>query len=78
MKLIKIVDKMATYKQIQEYIKKTHGVSVKTCWIAHAKEICGIPTRKANNRKNVNKRIYPCPDDKLPIIKTAFKNFGMI
>lgn len=74
----KIWWKMAIYKQIQEYIKKTHDVSIKSCWVAHAKEICGIPTRKANNRKNVNERLYPCPDDEFQLIKATFKKFGMI
>lgn len=69
---------MTTYKQIQEYIKRKHGVSVKNCWIAHAKEIFGISTRIAYNRKNVNERIYPCPDDKLPLIEATFKKFRMI
>lgn len=29
---------MATYKQIQEYIKQKHGYIPKSCWIAHMKE----------------------------------------
>lgn len=34
---------MATYKDIQKYIKSQHGYEVKTCWIAHAKEIYELP-----------------------------------
>lgn len=29
---------MATYKQIQEYLKYNYGFVPKTCWIAHMKE----------------------------------------
>lgn len=30
---------MATYKQIQDDIRSTHKVVVKSCWIAHVKEL---------------------------------------
>lgn len=33
---------MATYKEIQKYVKDIHGFVPKTCWIAHMKEVCGI------------------------------------
>lgn len=36
---------MATYREIQEFIKNNYGYSVNTCWIAHAKEICGLNPR---------------------------------
>lgn len=41
---------MATYKQIQEYVKYNYGFVPKTCWIAHMKEVCGIYVKKAPNR----------------------------
>lgn len=41
---------MATYKEIQGYVKETYGFSPKTCWIAHMKEVCGIPVKNAPNR----------------------------
>ena len=69
---------MATYKQIQDYVKKTHGYSVKSCWIANMKEIYGLAPRKAVNRKNENIRICPCPVEKQQFIKEAFKYFEMI
>lgn len=34
---------MATYKDIQSYIKLNYDCTVKTCWIAHMKSICGLP-----------------------------------
>ena len=36
---------MATYKEIQGYVKETYGFLPKTCWIAHMKELCGIPIK---------------------------------
>jgi hypothetical protein len=69
---------MATYRQIQEWIKEKYGFTVKTCWIAHTKEICGLKPRIASNRYNAAIRLNPCPDDKLPIIREAFEHFDMI
>ncbi len=69
---------MATYEQIREWVKSNHQCYVKGCWIAHAKEIYGIPVRKSPNRYNENERAVPCPDDKLVYIKEAFEHFGMI
>jgi hypothetical protein len=51
---------MATYTEIQEWIKKKYGYTVKTCWIADVKAQCGLPMRTAHNRKGKN-RMYPCP-----------------
>ena len=72
------VEQMVTYNQIQEYIKKKYGYSVKTCWIADVKEICGLNPRVAPNRELISKRKYPCPPDKINSIKDAFKHLGMI
>ncbi len=69
---------MATYKQIQGYVKDKHGYQPKTCWIAHAKHECGIATRQAPNRRDPEKRVFPCPEDKLEDIKEAFIHFGML
>ncbi|HUU89488.1 MAG TPA: hypothetical protein VMX17_17275 [Candidatus Glassbacteria bacterium] len=69
---------MATYQGIRLYVMKKYGFVPTPCWIAHAKELCGIPVRKASNRIDPNKRIDPCPEDKLPAIRNAFKYFGMI
>jgi len=69
---------MATYREIQNYIKQKYGFVPETCWIAHAKEKCGIPIRPAPNRIYVDKRVRPCPEDKFPAIREALKHFGMI
>jgi len=69
---------MATYKDIRLYVLKKYGFVPETCWIAHAKEICGIPVEEAPNRIDSDERVNPCPDDKLWAIKEAFKYFGII
>ena len=69
---------MATYKEIQGYVKETYGFSPKTCWIAHMKELCGIPVKNAPNRISPSHREKPCPPEKMPYIKEAFRHFGMI
>ncbi len=69
---------MATYKQIQEYVRNNYGYNPKTCWIAHMKEVCGLPVRQAPNRWNPNGRQIPCPIDKQSDIRQAFEYFHMI
>lgn len=69
---------MATYKQIQEYVKSHHGVSVKTCHIAHVKHMHGFKMKKAPNRIYPDSRVYECPDNFVPLIDKAMKHFGMI
>jgi hypothetical protein len=68
---------MATYKEIQSFVREKHGFSVKTCWIAHVKELNGLEVRKAPNRQGID-RMVPCPADKQNAIEEAFRQFGMI
>lgn len=69
---------MATYKEIQIYIKDKHNVVVQTCWIAHMKEKLGLPKRTASNRISEYSRVKPCPSEYEIFIEEAFRNFGMI
>lgn len=69
---------MATYKEIQGYVKETYGFLPKTCWIAHMKERCGIPVKNAPNRISPSRREKPCPPEKMPYIKEAFRHFRII
>lgn len=68
---------LATYKQIQDYIKHNNGYVPKTCWIAHMKEVCGLKPRVAPNRYEANMRTNPCPLVKQDDIKNAFRHFNM-
>ena len=65
---------MATYKEIQQWIKRKYGFTVKTCWIADVKEQCGLPMRVSNNRRG-KERLYPCPKDRIKPIKKLFVIF---
>lgn len=69
---------MATYNKIQDWIKQNYGYSAKTCWIAHVKEMCGLPLRNAPNRIDEIKRTNECPQNKIESIKQAFRFFRMI
>ena len=69
---------MATYKEIQGYVKETYGFLPKTCWIVHMKELCGIPVKNAPNRISPSHREKTCPPEKMPYVKEAVRHFGMI
>lgn len=68
---------MASYEEIQEWVKRQFGFTPETCWIAHCKEIYGLPLRNAPNRQGRN-RVKPCPPEKRPAIKKAFEHFRML
>lgn len=68
---------MATYRAIQEWVKDTYGWTPERGWIAHCKELCGIPIRPAPNRATAG-RARPCPPERVPQIMSAFRHFGMI
>ena len=72
--------KMATgtYKQIQEDVRKRHGIVVKTCWIAHVKELNGLNPRLSPNRQSSLKRIQPCPQHIQPIIEESMRYLGIL
>ena len=69
---------MATYKEIQKYVKEKYGFKPESCWIAHMKEVCNIPVRVASNRHSLDKREKLCPKDKQQAIKAAFKYLGVL
>lgn len=69
---------MATYKQIQEYIKKEFGFLCKSCWIAHMKEFCGLSVKISPRKISSNIRQVPCPENKKEAIRAAFRYFHMI
>jgi hypothetical protein len=71
------MQKSATYPEIQQWVQKEFGFTPETCWIAHCKEIYGLPLRHAPNRQGKD-RIKPCPDERRAAIQKAFKHFGMI
>ena len=40
---------MATYAEIQKFVQRHHGFIPKTGWIAHVKEVHGVPTRRGGS-----------------------------
>jgi hypothetical protein len=69
---------MATYKQIQDYVKQEHGYIPKSCWIAHMKEVSGLKPKMSPRRYSSTTRVHPCPIEKQNDIKDSFKYFEMI
>lgn len=69
---------MATYNQIQEYVKENYGCSIKACWIAHVKDLNGLDPMISPNREDLNKRKHPCPPSKRAFIEEAMRHYGMI
>lgn len=69
---------MATYKAIQDDIKSKHALSMKTCWIAHVKELNGLPVRKAHNRDPSGIRQEPCPTRYRQLIEDSMRRLGML
>jgi hypothetical protein len=70
-------DEMATYLEIQNWVKSHHGFVPKTCWIAHCKDMCGLDPRRSPNRYG-EARTNPCPLDKTSAIIEAFRHFEMM
>ena len=68
---------MATYSEIQSWVKAKYGFCPKTCWIAHCKELAGLPVQRAPNRID-DRRAVPCPEAKQCAIMQAFRHFKMI
>lgn len=69
---------MPTYGEITAWVEDNYGWTIHhTCWIAHCKELAGIPVDPAWNRTEGG-RAAECPPDRRPAIFAAFRHFGMI
>lgn len=69
---------MATYTQIQAYVKDKYGYLPKSCWIAHVKELSGLHPKVSPNRYSISARTNPCPDAKQADLKDALRHFNML
>lgn len=67
---------MATYRQIQDAIRAEIGRVMQSCWIAHVKELNGVPLRKSP--RDGAPRVKPCPDKYRPIIEAELRRQGML
>jgi hypothetical protein len=68
---------MATYRQIQGWVREHYGFTPRTGWIAHCKALNGLPVRRAQNKKGATRR-EPCPPDKQAAIERALWHFGLL
>lgn len=69
---------MATYCDIQQYVKSTFGYMPKTSWIADVKSHHGLVRGPAANRISPNSRLHPCPSVKQKDIEAALRHFGIL
>jgi hypothetical protein len=69
---------MATYQEVLTYVLRQSGRWVHTCWIAHVKELNGLPVRRAWSRSPGRVRVNPCPPWARPLIERAFRRFGLL
>ncbi len=72
-----MIRQSATYREIQNWVRKEHGFLPKTCWIAHCKEIHGLPLGKTPNRYG-RALVEPCPAEKVDAIAKALRHFRML
>ena len=69
----------ATYKEIQEYVMKEHGLKVSNLYISQVKRKCGIEVGENYNLpKSEESRQPQCPEEKEKAIKDALEHFGMV
>jgi len=69
---------MGIYESIKRIVKELHGRHVETCWIAHVKELNGLPVREAPNRASQCERKKPCPEWARPLIEDAMRRLGVL
>ena len=68
----------ASYREIKEWIKEQHDVSVSNLYIAQVKDKLGFEKRENYNKGADGHRVPKCPAEKEKLILEAFKHFRMI
>ena len=68
----------ASYREIKEWIKEQHDVSVSNLYIAQVKDKLGFEKRENYNKGVDGHRVPNCPAEKEKLILEAFKHFKMI
>ena len=68
----------ASYREIKEWIKEQHDVSVSNLYIAQVKDKLGFGKRENYNKGADGHRVPNCPAEKEKLILEAFKHFRMI
>ena len=62
----------ATDQEIKKWVLRRHGFVPESSWIHHCKELFEVPGASWLTPEN------PCPPDKVPILKQAFREFGQL
>lgn len=65
---------MTTYKALQDHVRATHGRVMQSCWIAHVKEMNGLPV----DSRRTGERQKPCPPEYRPVIERAMRKLGWL
>lgn len=68
----------ASYREIKEWIKEQHDVSVSNLYIAQVKDKLGFGKRENYNKGADGHRVPNCPAEKEKLILEAFEHFRMI
>ena len=69
---------MATYQEIQKWVWQHHRFVPKSGWIAHCKELYGVPISRRTFNRKYDQRRNRCPAEKQLAIKEAFRHFKML
>jgi hypothetical protein len=69
---------MATDPEIQTFVQRHHGFIPKVGWIAHVKEVHGIPTLRGADRARHDRSVEPGLPEKREAIEEALRHFGMM
>jgi 23S rRNA (uracil1939-C5)-methyltransferase len=64
----------ATDQEIRNWVLREHGLHIEIDWIADCKRECGIAMDDAIPQAANS----PCPPEKRPAIKQAFRHFGLL
>src|SRR5262249_48624146 len=67
----------ATYREIRAFVHARHGFSPRTGWIAHVKDLIGLPLRRTHNRQT-STRVDPCPPERRAAIEEALRHFQIL
>jgi hypothetical protein len=71
--------KMATYREIRDDVKARHNRTVKPCWIAHVKELNGLPLKVTRRRRSPDgSRGVTCPAYARPWIEESMWRLGVL
>ncbi|GLZ23004.1 hypothetical protein [Burkholderia plantarii] len=65
---------MATYRDIQAFVKERYGIDAQSAWIAHVKELNGLPVKS----RRTSIRIKSCPEQWRAAIEEAMRHFGWL